>query len=182
MKNLIMICALVLIGQVAKAGGFIEPYLGYATGKVEATVAAGVPVIGGQSFDFKVKGPIYGLRAGYQFILPWVALEASQFKGETDQDPSGDIKGTDIGVTAGLSLPIVRPYAGYVLSSKYESDSSEITGNGIKVGVGFGFIPLVHVNIEYITTTFKELDGEDISSVFSDYKSKTTAFTISYVF
>ena len=181
MKNLIMICALVLGSQVAKAGGFVEPYLGYGMNKIEGTFAAGVPVFGGSSFDAESKGPVYGVRAGYQFILPWVALEASQFKGD-GQDGASDVKATDIGVTAGLSLPIVRPYAGYVFSSKADVGSTEYTGTAMKVGVGFGFIPLLHLNVELVDTKFKEVDGNDIDTTFSDFKSKTTVISLSYVF
>ncbi len=179
MKNLIMICSLVLVGQIANAGGFVEPYIGYANSKLEGTF---IPALGGTSTESKVKGPVLGLRAGYQFVLPWVALEVSQFNGEDDSSPSNDVKGTDIGVTAGLSLPIVRPYAGYVFSSKTEVGSTEYTGTAMKVGVGFGFLPLVHLNVELINTEFKEINGNDIGVFFSDLKSKTTAFTISYVF
>lgn len=179
MKNLIMVCALVLGAQVAQAGGFVEPYIGYANAKWDGTLVAG---LGGGTTESKIKGPVYGLRAGYQFILPWVALEASQFKGKDDASPSQDVKTTDIGFTAGLNLPIVRPYAGYVFSSKSEVGNSEYTGTAMKLGVGLGFIPLIYVNIEMVDTKFKEVDGVDIGTIFSDVKAKTTAFTISYVF
>lgn len=182
MKNLILALSVVLVSTVANAGGFVEPYIGYATNKTEGTFAAGIPVIGGTNFDTESKGPVYGLRAGYKFILPWVALEASQFKGKTDDDPSNDVTGTDIGATVGLSLPIVRPYAGYVFSSKLKSDDTEFEGTAMKLGVGFGFLPLVHLNIEMVDTKFKEVDGQDLDLFYSDFKSRTTVFTVSYVF
>ncbi|AZZ35858.1 hypothetical protein CIK05_03270 [Bdellovibrio sp. qaytius] len=165
MKNLIMICALVLGSQVAKAGGFIEPYLGYQTGKVE--------ISGGSTL--KDKGTALGLRAGYQMVIPWFALDAKMYKGKDDASPQDDVSFTDVGVTVGASVPFLRPFIGYIPSAKIKSEGTgfdmTIKGTGLKLGLGIKILPLIDINIEHTTYSLKdpEVNGVTFTGTKADY-------------
>lgn len=178
MKNLLMVCALVLVSTVANAGMFLEPNLSYVTGETKVTVA-------GISGSEKVKGTALGLRAGYQMVIPWVALDVKMFKGKDDGDPSDDISNTDIGITVGASVPFLRPFIGYIPSAKIKSEgggvSSEIEGTGLKLGLGIKLLPLIDINIEQTTYDIKKIDGQDLGAgVDVDYK--TTSIGIGMTF
>lgn len=161
MKNLIMICALVLGSQVAKAGLLLEPYAGYQFGEIEVSVP-------GASVTNKDKGLAIGGRIGYEFMLPWVALDVKYYTGKNDATPEAKIKATDIGVTGGVSLPVVRPYAGYILKAEAKADDGsgedKLEGNGYKLGLGLTPLPFIDFNIEYSVFEFKKINGNDIAS------------------
>ena len=161
MKNLIMICALVLGSQVAKAGLLLEPYAGYQFGKLETTSS-------GISASSKDKGIAIGGRVGYEFILPWVALDVKYYTGKDDSDPAYDIKATDMGFTAGVTLPVLRPYAGYILKTEAKADNGsgehKYEGTGFKLGLGLTPLPFVDFNSEYTVFDFKKFDGNDLPS------------------
>lgn len=158
MKNLIMICALVLVGQVAKAGGFVEPYIGYQTGKFEFS----------NGVEGDSKGTALGLRAGYQMVIPWIALDVQLGKGKvSDVIPEYDYSYTDFGVTVGASVPFVRPFIGYIPAAKTKLEgggaTDEYKGTGLKLGLGIKILPLVDINIEQVSYEFKERDGVELS-------------------
>ena len=181
MKKLALISLILLVARVSFAGAFVEPYLGYETGTMKGTYAAG------GTFDSTIKGEALGIRLGYKFLIPWIAFDAKYFVGSDDSNPSNDITRTDLGITVGLgSLPIVRPYVGYNFSTKekYKSSLSNATLNGdsFKVGVGFKILPLVDVNLDYNKFTFKDSSGTDINQVFSDYKRESYMLSVSYTF
>lgn len=175
MKNLIMICALVLVSTVAKAGGFIEPYAGYQMGEYSTSTTT-----------TKDKGTALGLRAGYQMIIPWFALDVKMYKGQDDANPASDISFTDIGVTVGASVPFLRPYIGYVPSAKLKSEATgtsvEVKGTALKLGLGIKILPLVDINIEQTTYTLKDfsLNGVDIPNASADYKSTMIGLGITF--
>lgn len=169
MKNLIMICSLVLFGQLANAGGFIEPYLGYQTGEFNNNLPGGVT---------KDKGTALGLRAGYQMVIPWVALDVKMYKGKDDSDPKADVSFTDIGVTVGASVPFVRPFIGYVPSTTLKNSDSttttEVKGSALKLGLGIKILPFIDINIEQTTYTLKDeatVNGVTITGLDLDYKT-----------
>ncbi len=153
MKNLIMICSLVLVGQIANAGAFVEPYIGMTTGKFKVTGAS----------DTDSKGTALGLRAGYQMVIPWIALDVKILKGSAETNPESDMSFTDVGITVGASVPFVRPFIGYIPAAKTKLEangaSDEYEGSALKLGIGIKILPLVDINIEKVDYTFKEVDG-----------------------
>jgi len=158
MKNLIMICSLVLIGQVANAGAFIEPYIGMEKGELDF----------GSTGTADTKGTALGLRAGYQMVIPWVALDVKLVKGDAERVPEADTSYTDVGVTVGASVPFLRPFIGYIPAAKMKLEGSGITdeyskGTGLKLGLGIKILPLVDINIEQVSYEFKERDGVELS-------------------
>lgn len=173
MKKLIMICSLVLVSTVANAGGFIEPYVGIQKGT--ATDANGT--------DFDSKGTALGLRLGYQMVIPWVALDVRMNKGTIETAPEQDYSGTDIGITAGASVPFLRPMIGYVPAAKQKFEASgssfEFEGSALKLGLGIKILPLIDINIDQTSYTFKKVDGLDLSS---DVKHKITTIGLGITF
>lgn len=173
MKNLIMICSLVLVSQIAKAGGFVEPYVGLMSGTFKSS---------GNS-DVDTKGTSLGLRAGYQMIIPWFALDVKMTDGKAKTTPEADLSYTDIGVTVGASVPFVRPFIGYIpmAKTKVESggSSNEYEGTGLKLGLGIKILPLVDINIEKVDYTFDKVDG---NSLGSDVKHETLTFGVGITF
>lgn len=153
-----MICSLVLVSTAANAGGFIEPYIGIQKG--EFTNSNGT--------DYDTKGTALGLRLGYQAVIPWVALDIRLNDGTVDSTPEVDYSGTDIGITAGVSVPFLRPMIGYIpqAKQKFESggSSDEYKGTALKIGLGIKILPLVDINIDQTAYTFDEVDGQDLNN------------------
>lgn len=188
MKKLIMICALVLGSQAAKAGFVAEPYLGYQMGTVDKTT---VPAFGSSTSTSKDKGTVIGARLGYSFLIPVVSFDYSMYNGKDDQSPSSKMTGTNMALTVGAQMiPLVRPYAGYIFSAKNKSDdgtsAATVTGTGMKVGLGIKILPLLNINVEYAKYDYKDIDGisgyTKVSEVYSDLKYTTTTIGLSYVF
>ncbi len=189
MKKLLSIFSIVFgMSSLAHAGILIDPYLGYETGQVKYTT-----VIGAVQGTNDISGTTLGLRLGYKFIIPYVALDYSMSTGKS-KPSSGtetDFSQTGLGIVVGASLPFVSPYIGYGISneSKIKDDG---TGNGdttlkgtyIKVGVGTGFIPIVTLNFEYKMSTYDKYsdNGGEVnrSDVFSDLTHNTTMIAVSF--
>ncbi len=176
MKNLMMVCALVLGASVAKAGGFVEPYIGYQTGEFKSG-----------NVTTKDKGTALGLRAGYQMVIPWFALDVKMYKGKDDADPKGDVTFTDIGVTVGASVPFLRPYIGYIPNTKLKNADSttttEIEGSALKLGLGIKILPLVDINIEQTTYNMKDsatVNGVTFNGIDADYKTTMIGLGITF--
>lgn len=192
MKKIFAIFAVLFgISSLAQAGILVEPYLGYQMGDMKYTWDSAVTPYGGTSNTDKLSGTAFGLRLGYKFLLPWVALDYTGTTGSMKGDvlPDTDYTGTSLGVTAGVDLPIVHPYAGYGFSNqltiKGTSSSTEFKYKGtyLKAGVGLGFIPFVDVKLEYQMNTFDKVDtgsGEvDKSVLFSDFNYNTFMIGVS---
>ena len=173
MKKLLMICSLVLVSTAANAGGFIEPYFGIQIG--EATDS------GGAKEDSK--GTALGLRLGYQAVIPWVALDVRLNKGTIDTTPEQDYSGTDIGITAGVSVPFLRPMIGYIPAAKqkYEASgsSNELEGSAFKFGLGIKILPLIDINIDRTAYKFTKINGNDLNN---DVKHDVTTIGLGIVF
>lgn len=157
MKKLLMICSLVLVSTVANAGGFIEPYIGIQKGETTDSL--------GNKTDSKGTG--LGLRLGYQAVIPWVALDVRINKGTRETAPEQDYSGTDIGITAGASVPFLRPFIGYVPAAKQKYEASgltnELEGTALKLGLGIKILPLIDINIDQTTYKFKKLNDVDVT-------------------
>ena len=149
----------------ASAGILLEPVLGYGMGTYEQ------PVSGFIDTDMKGKssGIYYGGRAGYGIGPVTIAadvLMAGAIKNKSD-DPTWDDEDTKsrtmMGVTGVVSFPLlpIRLWLGYNFSDTVKmKDGSSIEGNGFKVGVGYTIIPMVSVNLDYITSTFGKIKND----------------------
>ena len=140
-------------GTVSQAGLLIEPIVGYYTGDNEEDAATGM---------------IYGARIGYEFARFFVAGDystgtvQSALTGVTSEEQDFDITRTALVVgfdPPGLPL---RLWFGVIMSASLElqettlagqSFSAEFNGTGSKLGVGLTFLPIVDINLEYVSIT-----------------------------
>lgn len=148
----------------ASAGVHLEPYVGYAMPKLTAG-----------STEEDLKGVIYGARLGYS--IPMFAFGA-EYMGGSLKDEDGDTgKPGDIGAFVSVEFPVmIRAFATYFVKSKVAFDTGDLEGSGFKAGIGFTPLPLLSVNIEYISGTYDEFDGTKLPT---DYEVKGLALTVS---
>lgn len=184
----------VMIGMssAAHAGILIEPYLGYEMGDFYYKYAGG-------STEYKdsLSGVGYGMRLGYKFLLPWVALDYTSGSGTAKRDSAAsstdqDFTRSSLGAVVGVDLPLIRAWAGYGFSNEATlkgvngGADTKIKGNYLKAGVGLGFIPFVSLNLEYKINEVKKVDlgsGEqDKSAVYDSVKNDTIMVSVSVPF
>ncbi len=149
----ILICLFLVLGGQAKADILLEPVLGYefASYTQKITSAGGVATV---TPEWKGNGPRYGGRLGLSF--PFVFLAGEYTQGEVEGDRSGQlVDPTDLAVLAGVKVPMLRAWVGYI----FRSETSLIKGSGYKAGIGLGFLPFVSLNAEYISRTFDRYTG-----------------------
>lgn len=183
----------VLIGlsSVSQAGIMIEPYLGYETGNL--VYNPNTPAI--QLTD-NLTAPSYGLRLGYKFLLPWVALDyagaAGNVKSGNAFAPDTTYTRSSLGAVIGTDLPLVRFWAGYGFSNElaYKStattNATKFKGTYLKAGLGLKVIPLMSVNVEYKINSYTRYDNgvseSDISNTFSSTKNDMIMLSLSAPF
>ena len=136
--------------------------------------------------EASTSGTVLGARIGYQFLLPWVALDyttsLSDHKGSGKNGSSDfDFSMSTLGLVAGVDLPIIRLFGGYGFSNTIKtSDDTKFEGTYLKAGVGFTALPFVSLNLEYIINDFKKVNGESLSAAGMDKVSgNVLAFSVS---
>lgn len=171
MKKLAVILSL-LVGVNASAGILLEPYVGYAIGGTEqATVS-----------DNDITGVAYGGRIGWTLPLVFFAFDYSTGAFDLEQGSSKtDADYTAMGVVAGVSLPVLRIWAGYNFASELKIDSSvKYEGGGMKAGLGFKMPVLpISFNAEYIIDEYDEGNG---LSLVNKMESKILLISVSAPF
>ncbi len=170
MKKIALILAFILAAPVAQADILLEPYIGYYTGKNDDG-----------SSETKFKGVGLGGRVGYQSMGFMVGGEYMTGKWSDDDDPSNDITPSVLGVFVGYNFPVLlRVWGTYGLSVKSKVDdgtnSFDLKGDAIKLGVGCTVLPLVSINLEYMSSSFDEMDGQSLST---DVTQKTYGLSVS---
>lgn len=167
--------AAIFATSAAQAGWLIEPYAGYAMGKVKQT----------SSED--MKGPFYGLRAGWGMLGFSFGAEymMGKFKDEDTGagDEAADNTVADPGIFIAYKFPVmIRAFATYFPSSKIESKDStgsvDIKGSSMKLGVGFTMLPIVSINFEYMVGSYDEFSTSGLSGALSP-EIKTTMYGLS---
>ncbi|MEZ0392445.1 MAG: outer membrane beta-barrel protein [Pseudobdellovibrionaceae bacterium] len=192
MKRILAIFALIFgMSSAAQAGLLIEPYIGYAFGKATYTF------IGATEYTDNLSGAGYGLRLGYKFLMPWVALDYTGGSGTAKSGRPGvadsDYTVTSLGGVVGVDLPILlRAWAGYGFSNEVllkgaaGAADQKFKGTYTKVGVGFTGLPFVSLNAEYQIHDFKKVDvgsGEvDKTDVFDKLTGDQVLVSVSIPF
>ena len=185
MKKLLFFVLLTL-SVSANSALLIEPYIGYmiSSGDYELTDSGSNL----STWDASTNAPVIGARLGYKSILGiFFAVDYSMYSGQSVKlerssgsytysatsynDLEFDGSSTNIGLTAGIALPLIRAYATYFVSSKLEVDETptptfvrsgdEFSGDGFGLGVSLGFIPFISINFEYRAISF---DAETLSN------------------
>lgn len=184
----IMIAVLTLFTVTANAGILVEPFLGFGGSTVKTEDTNGIP-----GSDTST-GVGMGLRLGYKFLVPWVALDYRLSSGEkvTDSVTQEKIDGsqTQLGVTGGVDLPLVRFFAGYGFDNKFTlkptNGDTTFKGTYTKVGVGFSLIPMLKLNLEYIINKYPKFTQGgteyDLSALYNKLEHNTVFLSVSAPF
>ncbi len=166
---LALVAAVSLKAAPAQAGFMLEPYLGYKMGKFDNNGVKG-----------DLSGVSVGARAGYAFPVIFIAADYSVLaSGEVDWDNSAlgksDVTNNQLLLDVGVSLPLIRAYAGYGLSNEFKFDGgSKLKGGTLwKLGVGTTILPFVAINLEYQNAEHDKADGVEVDGV------KSNAFMLS---
>lgn len=184
MKRILSIFAMAFgVSSAAQAGIYLEPYLGYETGAVKQTDLT--PTL----TTVKTSGNTIGLRLGYKFLLPWVALDYSTLSGKAKPDggTESDFTQNTLGVVVGADVPIVKPFVGYGFSNEatVKSDAGDVKYKGtyMKAGFGLGFIPFVNVNLEYRINNYDKITAGGVefnkADIYQELKHDTVLISVS---
>lgn len=184
--GLILVAGL-MMGTHAKAGILIEPYLGYGLTSVQTELTTG----GG--YKFSMNAPALGARLGYQALMFWVAADYMTMSGtakvtETPPNttyPDNSMTTTSLGAVAGLRVPMLRAYVGYMFMNnaieKVTNGENKYSGTAVKGGLSFTGFPIIALNLEYIQSTFTKYESGgvqvDIGGPLTTL-SKATANTV----
>jgi hypothetical protein len=188
MKNILALFAVIFgISSVSNASLMVEPYLGYEFGKQTNKAVGGSTETTSDSTN-----PALGLRLGYSFMLPWVALDYTMGSG-TIKATAGDtdFSRTSLAAVVGVDLPVlVRAWAGYGFTNDFTLKGSgglsdtKVKGTYTKVGVGTTMLPFVSINLEYIMHKATKINlagsGEvDVDTVYSTFDNNTYMLSVS---
>lgn len=168
-QNILLVAALVLIGSFANAGIMIEPYVGYLAGKWNCDACS-------PQSSATTSGAIYGGRLGYSLL--GLGFGVDYLGGSFTDSYSGQkdtYKPKDIGAFVSFDFPILlRVFASYFPSITWDMVTTgnnagnwTASGNGLRVGVGFKFLPLLSVNVEYLADQFNKTVSAGQTSTFS---------------
>ena len=160
MKNIFnFLVTIFLFHSYAQAGFLFEPYVGYQTMVTDIKT-------GSASGSLPVKldgaGIGFGMRLGFSGLLLFAGLDYGVAslnmklkEGALPITPGASLH-SSMGGTIVLNLPIIRPHVGYLFDDRLQGTDSSLIGSGTKVGLGFGVIPKLKINIEYYTITFNK--------------------------
>jgi hypothetical protein len=153
-QNLIVACLIVFGTSIARASILVEPYLGYTLADYETS-----------SNKYDANGIVMGARLAYELPVLWFGVDYMMSNQTVETNPESDADASRLGVAVGANVPMgVRVWGAYYFSDSFEFDGgSELEGTGVKLGVGFRLIPLLHLNFEYLMSTYDESDGASIT-------------------
>lgn len=182
-RRLAVLMAVIGFATIAQAGILIEPFLGYRYGTLnKQTVSSST------EYTDTLDGIDYGLRLGYKFLMPWVALEYELNSGVGKNGIPSASGGADynyktsaVAAVFGIDLPVMfRFWAGYGIQSNMtiigngSSVDNKFKGTHAKIGVGYKGLPLVSLNLEYIMNQYTKHDaGAGAGDVGIDTNYKT---------
>jgi hypothetical protein len=165
-----------LLCCIARAEIFVEPSLGYQIGNYSAT-----PVGSTSQLQASDNGLGIGLRAAYGFMGAFVGLDydmsftqlistSSNYSNNTPAQHSTAY------LSGGYAFPLLfRVFAGYGFSdtlsvnggSGSSAGGSTETGTAFKLGVSYSFLPLLSLNLTYISHNFTQLNSTTTGTLVS---------------
>lgn len=189
--HLLALTGIIFATQAASAGLLLEPYLGYGMGNISATSKVGNVDAGGTT-----NGIGAGLRLGYKLpVMFWFAADYGMITGGKAKFSSQDYdaKGSDLWLDVGVDLPVLlRIWAGYGIQNTYDIDvngtSDKYTGgSNMKLGLGFTFLPLVSLNLEYMMYSFADneygsVGNKSIDTYYKDHSQNNLLVSVSLPF
>jgi hypothetical protein len=168
LKSLLVCATLLAFAPSAHASLYLEPFLGYLTGKTTT----------GNKYD--VSGTDLGGRVGFSTLGFAIGGELSRSDLSVDTSPSADLTPTNLGVFASFEFPIlIRAYATYIFSSKGDYAAGEVDeGSCFRLGVGFTGLPFIAINLEYVDLSYDKFKAGGVS-VDSDLGLKMYGINVS---
>ncbi len=170
--------ALLMSSLSAHALVFIEPMIGYSTGKLESTTNSD------PAFKFDMKGLGYGARAGVSLMglqLGVDYLQNSYKVTNSTYNYNEKLKLTETSVFVGYRLLFFRLYGAYMLDSKSDDDDDDAKlESGLKVGGTFYAFSNVALSLEMRQAKFKEYTDSDGDKINTKYN--TLALLVSFPF
>lgn len=183
MKNLTLISllfGLALIASRANAGLYLEPYLGYETGKIKVDGTITAPAPGTVTNNDNLSGTDFGGKVGYSILLFAFGVDymGGSLKEKTTSG-TANFTTTDIGAFINLKVPFIKVSATYFASSTMKYTAGHIDGSGFKVGVGFTGLPFIAINVDMIANEYKKVTDSTYTYSSFDAKRNTTMVSIS---
>lgn len=177
MKTIFAALITFVLTSSAYAGFLIDPYVGYELGSFSTKFKDS---LGGAKGTGTSNGFALGSRAAYAFpsmIFVGLDLDLSFITFKTDGASTDDpATRTALYITGGAEFPVIglRTYLGYALVNSLIFDNTSGTafsgGTNIKLGVGYKFVPMLAVNLDYIMRTYSNISSAAITSgSVSDY-------------
>lgn len=167
---------LALNSNSATASWMVEPYVGYSSGNLKSSGVA----------DVTISGTEMGLRLGYQFAIPWFAVDYTSSAQKANYSPSVDANKSAIGLTLGLDFPLVRLYAGYGIDSRMsvkDSLNSTYKGTSTKAALGIKILMVLDLNIEYCMNIYQKLTTTAVTDqALVNTTNNSTGVFLSYKF
>ncbi|MBX3039535.1 MAG: porin [Bdellovibrionaceae bacterium] len=167
MKFLSALFAVVLMSSSAFASIYLEPSIGYETGKIEG---------GATSND--LAGTNLGLKLGYSSLGFAAGLDYMRGSLKQDSSPSVTWTNQDLGVFAQFTFPILIKVSGTYFFSTEMEKSGKMTGNGTKVGIGYTGLPFLSINFDMINLSYDKFKNGG-NSVNIDADRKTWMLSLS---
>lgn len=149
-----------------------EPYLGFQTG----TYDDGSYSNGANGFSMGGKGYLF-----WQSIMGGIDLQLSLLDTKVNGVET-EIEMNQFGFMGGFSFPVipVRTWlVWYPLDKASVRPGGSLSGNGVKLGVGFDPIPPVSFNMEYKTSTYNDLNDLPVQP---ERTISTVYFSVSFLF
>ena len=180
----------------ASAGFYLDPYIGLERSAVSMTTSvamSGIPA-GTNITLLSATGVTVGSRVGLKLLLPiWFALDGSMSNGKYTWDIPGftkdstSVKKTSLFATVGFDFPILlRGWVGYGLMNEMQTDDTTFSGGSLmKAGIGLGMLPLISLNLEFITSKpgkVKDSTGTSVDSTAAFSKLEEGSLLLSASF
>ncbi len=173
----------VLAAPQARADILVEPGIGYDLGSVSRE-----PLTTGSA-----KGIGFNLRAGLDFAAMFFFAADMHYgmPAWTIDVPATSNSATHfaLGITGGVKLPGIplRGWIGYsFINSMSIKDNggvgvdTSLSGSALKFGIGFGFLPMLSINLEYILNSFGNSETSDVNTVLTEsFKDNSLYFSVS---
>ncbi len=180
MKNSLFLAAVLFIFSALPAKAFfIEPFVGYSTGSLDVTADVLIPPTSIED-SYDLKGPTYGLRAGFepgsfQLGAEYLLSKFETSGGELVEDGE-ELNVEEISAFLGYRFWYMRVYLGATLEAK--DKDSDLEGSGIKVGLSFYPFKNMALNFDYRKV---ELDGA-LKGVLMNADYDVMSFLVSFPF
>lgn len=170
------------LGQ-AHAGIYLEPYLGYAMGTSEGSID--ISGFGTVTIDDEDTGTVIGGKVGYSMLGLAFGADYAMFDIDSEEsdgeETSSDV--TALGAFVQYTFPIlIKVSATYILDASIESESSEGSGSGYKIGVGYTGLPFISINFDLISINYDELTATGLTITSADITADYKMLSVSLPF